>query len=125
MSRRMISWALSLPDVHTEEMFVLAAIGAWSDDSGRFLSSLAPLAKRCSLPEDELRATLARLASKGLVDLEPNGQADDLRIRLKVAAQARSDGASAQFAPETSGGGDCSQSTDPIARGVGDERRTD
>ena len=87
MSLRMISWALALPDVQTEEKFVLAAIGAWSDDDGRFLSSLAPLAKRCSMPEGELLGTLQRLASKGLVDLEPDGQAG-VYVTLKAGEQA-------------------------------------
>ncbi len=87
MSLRMISWALALPDVHTEEKFVLAAIGAWSDDNGQFLSSLAPLAKRCSMPEGELLGTLQRLASKGLVDLEPDGEAG-VHITLKAGVRA-------------------------------------
>ncbi len=82
MSLRMVSWALAVPDIRTDDKFVLASIGAWADDDGRVVSSLAPLADRCSLPEEELRAILLRLASKGLVDLAHYCEAEDFQVTL-------------------------------------------
>ena len=93
MSSRAIAWALALPDVDTEEKFVLAAIGAWTDDDGHFLSLLAPLAKRCSLSEQDLRKTLLRLEAKGLVDLGHDRPAEEMRITLNLPADARSQSA--------------------------------
>ncbi len=82
MSLRMVSWALSVPDIRTDDKFVLASMGAWADEDGRVFSSLAPLANRCSLPEQELRGILMRLASRGLVDLAHYCEADDFQVTL-------------------------------------------